>query len=187
MIAKMEKQELKQGNKPHESKQSAQEAVKGFETELKKDVEAKAKVIEDYENTMKRLQADFENYVKRTQKEKEDFAKVSIARVLVKFVDIMDDLDRTMIILEKTTDAEVKTGIKMVHARFHKILAEEGIKQFDSKGKKVDPFQHEVIEMVVNDSPEGIVVEGLQKGYVMNDKILRAAKVRVSKGKENKK
>jgi|SRR3989344_1348760 len=183
MIVKMEmKQEL---NPAH--KQDAKQTVKEFETELKKDVEAKTEVIEDYENTMKRLQADFENYVKRTQKEKEDYSKVAVARVLVKFVEIMDDLDRTMNILEKSTDAEVKTGIKMVHSRFHKILAEEGIKSFDSRGKKLDPFMHEVIEMVASGSPEGIIVEELQKGYVLDDKMLRAAKVKVSKGKGDKK
>lgn len=165
-------------------KAEMKDTVMKIENELKNDVVEKEKMLTDYENTMKRLQADFENYVKRSQKEKDDFAKVAVAKVLVKFVDIVDDLDRTLNILEKTQDGELKTGIKMVHSRFHKLLAEEGIKSFESRGKKLDPFQHEVIEMVSHNGPEGIVVEELQKGYSMKDKILRAAKVKVSKGKE---
>src|SRR3989344_273911 len=169
------------------TKQEVKETIKEFESQLKGDIDAKFKIIEDYENTLKRLQADFENYVKRTQKEKEDFARVVVAKTLVKFVDIADDLDRTLNVLEKTQDGEIKFGIKMVHGRFHKILQEEGIKLFDSKGMKFDPFQHEVIEMVASEGPEGVVVEEIQKGYFMGDKVLRPAKVRVSKGKENKK
>ncbi len=164
-------------------KQEVKKEVAGFEAQLKKDVDAKTQVILDYENSLKRLQADFENTLKRSQKEKEDYSKVAVARVLVKFVDIVDDLDRALNILEKSQDGEVKTGIKMVHSRFHKILSDEGIKSFDSSGKKVDPFMHEVIEMVSHETPEGTVVEELQKGYSMNDKVLRTAKVRVSKGK----
>ena len=190
-MVKMEmKQETKRESKSgvkQDSKQEAKDTVKEFEDQLRKDVDAKAQIILDYENTLKRLQADFENTLKRTHKEKEDYAKVAVAKVLVRFVDIADDLDRALNILEKTQEGEVKTGIKMVHSRFHKILSDEGIKSFDSKGKKLDPFMHEVIEMVANDGPEGIVVEEIQRGYVMKDKVLSAAKVKVSKGKGDKK
>ena len=186
MIAKMEKQETKRESKSgvkHDSKLEVAETVKEFEAQLRKDVDAKAQIILDYENTLKRLQADFENTLKRTHKEKEDYAKVAVAKVLIRFVDIADDFDRALNILEKTQEGEVKTGIKMVHNRFHKILSDEGIKSFDSKGRKLDPFMHEVIEMVSSEGPEGVVVEEVQKGYVMKDKVLRAAKVKVSKSK----
>ncbi|MEK6909437.1 MAG: nucleotide exchange factor GrpE [Nanoarchaeota archaeon] len=167
-------------------KQEVKKDVNEFEDQLKNDIEMKTKVIEDYENSLKRLQADFENYVKRSQKEKEDFARVAIAKVLVKFVDIVDDLDRALSVLEKIQDGEVKTGIKMVHSRFHKILREEGIKPFDSEGNSVDPYKHEVIEMVSSNKSEGTVIEEIQKGYSLGDKILRVAKVRVSNGEIRK-
>jgi len=155
-----------------------------LEPQLAKDLEEKSKIIADYENTLKRLQADFENYVKRVDKEKQDATKYAVAKILTKVVNIVDDLDRSMQVLEKTQDKEIKTGIQMIHKQFHKILQEEGIKPFDSKGKKLDPYQHEVIEMVAHDSPEGTIIEELQKGYHLHDKILRTAKVRVSKGKQ---
>ncbi len=161
-----------------------QKPAEKLEPQLTKDLEEKSKIIADYENTLKRLQADFENYVKRVQKEKEDTTKIAVAKVLTKVVNMVDDLDRTIQILEKTQDKEIKTGIQMIHKQFHKILQEEGIKPFDSKGKKLDPYQHEVIEMVAHDSPEGTVIEEVQKGYHLHDKILRTAKVRVSKGKQ---
>src|SRR3989338_6532412 len=138
-----------------------------------KDIEDKSKII-----------ADFENYVKRVDKEKQDATKYAVAKILTKIVNLVDDLDRSMQVLEKTQDKEIKTGIQMIHKQFHKILQEEGIKPFDSKGKKLDPYQHEVIEMVAHDSPEGTIIEELQKGYHLHDKILRTAKVRVSKGKQ---
>ena len=169
-----------------EDKQENEKVINEFEAQLRIDIEEKDKIISDYEITMKRLQADFDNYVKRTQKEKEDFAKIVGAKILVRFVDIADDLDRTLSILEKTQDNEVKTGIKMVHARFSKILQDEGIKSFISKGKKIDPYFHEVIEMVPSDGEEGLIVEEIQKGYVMKDHILRTAKVKVSKRVEKK-
>ncbi len=158
-----------------------------LEAQLQKDLEEKSKIIADYENTLKRLQADFENYVKRVDKEKQDFSKFAAAKILAKFLNVIDDFDRSMQVLEKTQDKEIKTGMQMIHKQFHKILQEEGIKPFDSKGKKLDPYQHEVIEMVAHDSPEGTVIEELQKGYNLHDKILRTAKVRVSKGKSQEK
>lgn len=164
-----------------------QKSPEKLDVQLNKDLEEKSKIIADYENTLKRLQADFENYVKRVEKEKQDVTKYAVAKILTKLVNIVDDLDRTLQILEKTQDKEIKTGIQMIHKQFHKILQEEGIKPFDSKGKKLDPYQHEVIEMVVHESPEGTVIEELQKGYNLHDKILRTAKVRVSKGKSQEK
>ena len=143
----------------------------------------KDQIITDYENTLKRLQADFENYVKRVDKEKQDVTKYATAKVLTKFLNVIDDLDRTLQVLEKTENKEIKTGIQMVHKQFHKILEEEGIKPMQSIGKKVDPYQHEIIDMVEHESPEGIIIEEAQKGYHLHDKILRTAKVRVSKGK----
>ena len=181
MFKMMEKMEMKQ-EKKMENDLEVKKKVSSFESQFKKDIEAKVKIIEDYENTLKRLQADFENYIKRVQKEKEDYAKLAVAKVLVKFVDIVDDLDRALNVLEKTKDGEIKTGIKMVHSRFHRILTDEGIKSFSSKGNKFDPYIHEVIEMVSSEEPDGIVVEEIQKGYFMNDDVLRTAKVKVSKG-----
>ena len=158
-----------------------------LEVQLAKDLEEKSKIIADYENTLKRLQADFENYVKRVDKEKLDYMKFATGKVLTKFLNVVDDLDRTLQILEKTENKEIKTGIHMVHKQFHKILEEEGVKEMICGGKKVDPYCHEIIEMKEHESPEGTIIEVAQKGYHIHDKILRTAKVKVSKGKSQEK
>jgi molecular chaperone GrpE len=152
--------------------------------QLKKDLEEKQKIIEDYESSLVRLQADFENFIKRTQKEKEDFAKYSASKVIIKLLNIIDDFERTIQLLEKSNNPEIKAGIEMVHKQFHKILQEEGVKPMPCKGKKFDPYCHEIIDMVEHESDEGTVVEELQKGYHIHDKVLRTAKVRVSRGKQ---
>lgn len=158
-----------------------------LEVQLAKDLEEKSKIIADYENTLKRLQADFENYIKRVDKEKQDFTKYAAAKVLTKCLNIVDDLDRSLQVLEKTNNGEIKTGIHMIHKQFHKILEEEGVKEMQCTGKKVDPHCHEIIEMKEHESPEGTIIEIVQKGYHLHDKILRTAKVRVAKGKPQEK
>jgi len=158
-----------------------------LEVQLAKDLEEKSKIIADYENTLKRLQADFENYVKRVDKEKLDYMKFAAAKILAKLVHIVDDLDRALQVLEKTENKEIKAGIHMVHKQFHKMLEEEGVKEMTCMGKKVDPYCHEIIEMKEHESPEGTIIEVAQKGYHVHDKILRTAKVKVSKGKPQEK
>lgn len=153
------------------------------EDSLKKELEEKQIIIQDYESTLKRLQADFENYIKRSQKEKEDFAKFASSKILKKLLNIIDDFERTIILLEKTDNKEIKQGIEMVHKQFHKILEEEGVKQMCAKGNQFDPYCHEIIDMMEHETKEGTVVEEIQKGYHLHDKVLRTAKVRVSKGK----
>lgn len=169
------------------TKKEPKDDIKKLEIQLAKDLEEKSKIIADYENTLKRLQADFENYVKRVDKEKEDFTKYAAAQILTKMLMIVDDLDRTLQVLEKTENKEIKAGIHMVHKQFHKILEEEGIKEMVCGGKKVDPYCHEIIDMKEHESPEGTIIEVAQKGYHLRDKILRTAKVRVSKGKPREK
>lgn len=154
-------------------------------TEEKKPL-SKEEIIADYENSIRRLQADFENYIKRTEKEKLDFAKYTSAKTVGKFLNIIDSLDMAMIILEKENNAEIKTGIRMIHKQFHKILEEEGVKPMNCKNQKFDPYCHEIIDMVEHETPEGTIVDELQKGYHIHEKVLRTAKVRVSKGKVKK-
>src|SRR3989344_599609 len=98
---------------------------------------------------------------------------------------IISDYEITMKRLQADFDNYVKRTQKEKED-FAKILQDEGIKSFISKGKKIDPYFHEVIEMVPSDGEEGLIVEEIQKGYVMKDHILRTAKVKVSKRVEKK-
>src|SRR3989344_2731448 len=120
-------------------------------------LEEKDKQINDYINDLKRLQAEFENYIKRNEKEKEEFSKY----------------------------ASYKLGIKLLHKNFHKVLEEENIKEIKSVGERINPFYHEVIQKVKSDKDDGIILEEIQKGYLLYDKVLRHAKVVSSENIKN--
>mgnify|MGYP001610872852 CR=1 FL=1 len=135
------------------------------------------KAIEDYTNTLKRLQADFENYIKRVEKEKEEFVNYSNHKLITKLLVIADDLDKA---LDVVKDKEVANGLEMIHKQFHKVLQEEGVLQINAVGAKLDPYMHEVID-IVSGNEDDLIIDEIQRGYIIKDKVLRPSKVRVSK------
>ncbi|MCH8067347.1 MAG: nucleotide exchange factor GrpE [Nanoarchaeota archaeon] len=141
-------------------------------------------VIDELTNTLQRIQAEFENYKKRVDKEKAEFVKYSKAELIQR---ILPTIDTFEIALRSTKDNEkfVK-GMEMVYAQLISLLHAEGLKPIESLGKKFDPYLHEVMLKEKSDDDDGIVLEELQKGYMLNDKVLRHSKVKVSE-KENKK
>ncbi len=143
-------------------------------------VENQEKVVEDYTNTLKRLQADFENYIKRVDKEKQEFANYSNYKLVAKMLTILDDFDKAMEAIK--SEPKLADGFSMIYQKMNKLLQEEGVVPIEAVGNKLDPYKHEVIDLV--DGEDDIVVEEIQKGYMMKDKVLRTSKVRISKKKE---
>ena len=142
------------------------------------------KLVEEYTKTLQRLQADFDNHIKRTKKEKEDLEKYATAKLAVKLLNVTDDFERTLKLVNESQDKKLAQGLEMVQKQLFKILDEEGIKPINAKGNKFDPFKHEIIDLR-NGDKDDMVLEELQKGYTMHDKVLRTSKVIVSK-KEGK-
>ena len=143
--------------------------------------ELKAK-LDEYTNNLMRLQADFENYMKRAEKEKQEFSKYASHKLALKLVNLLDDFERTLENINNMENKEVKEGIEMVYKQMQKMLNEEGVKNIEALGKKFDPYMHEVLD-IIEGKEDDLVVEELQKGYLMHDKVLRTCKVRVSKAK----
>ncbi len=141
----------------------------------------KEQLIQDYTNTLKRLQADFENYVKRAETEKTRYQQYGASQVLLKFLDIADDLERAHPLVQSVSNEELKQGMTMILKRFHKILTEEGVTPIPALGQKCDPYKHEIIDVIASPQPDDIIVEELQKGYMHKEGVLRTSKVRVSK------
>ncbi|MCH8003141.1 MAG: nucleotide exchange factor GrpE [Nanoarchaeota archaeon] len=141
-------------------------------------------VIAELTETLQRTQAEFENYKKRVDKEKQEFVKYAKAELIQKLLPTIDTFE---IALKSTKDNEkfVK-GMDMVYAQLMSLLHTEGLKPIEAFGKKFDPYLHEVMLKEKSDKDEGIVLEELQKGYMLNDKVLRHSKVKVSE-KDNKK
>ena len=164
----------KEGKKQGDEKETKKQAKKPNDKE----------VIEELTETLQRTQAEFENYKKRVDKDKAEFVKYAKGEIIQK---ILPTLDTFEIAFKSTSDKEkfVK-GIEMVYAQLFSLLEAEGLKKIESDGKKFDPYLHEVMLKEKSDKEDGIILEELQKGYMLNDKVLRHTKVKVSE-KDNKK
>ena len=142
-------------------------------------------LVAEYTEHLKRLQAEFENYVKRVEKERAEISERASARLIIKLLVIVDDFDRAVHQL-KDVSPETRKGIELIFKNLHKVLAEEKVAPIKSIGEKLDPYRHEVLLQVESDAPEETILEELQKGYLMNGRVIRYAKVKVSKGPSEK-
>lgn len=144
--------------------------------------EMKAK-LDEYTNHLKRLQAEFENYQKRTDKERHQVSQYASERVITKILTIVDDFDRAV---ESIKDEKDREGVSMIAKELHKLLDEEGVKPIEAVGQVLDTTRHEVM-LIEEGEEDGRVLEELQKGYTMHDKVIRYSKVKVCKhgGKHN--
>ncbi|MDO5027324.1 MAG: nucleotide exchange factor GrpE [Tissierellia bacterium] len=151
--------------------------------EEKKDVDKDSK--EDFEDealktTLARLQADFQNYRNRTEKEKASVYAYANEKLVLKLLPIIDNLERA-IASEKEEDAFYQ-GVKMIYDELIKVLDKEGIVRFDPVGEKFDPNFHQAIFMEESSEMESEhILETFQVGYMIKDKVIRPAMVKVSK------
>lgn len=169
---------MKKGDKKQSEEKKAEEKQRVSKKPTEKEV------ITELTETLQRTQAEFENYKKRVDKEKAEFIKYSKAELIQS---LLPTIDTFQIALKSTKDNEkfVK-GMDMVYAQLISLLHSEGLKPIESLGKKFDPYLHEVMLKEKSDKDDGIVLEELQKGYMLNDKVLRHSKVKISE-KANKK
>lgn len=136
------------------------------------------KKIDELTDTLKRLQAEFENYKKWNAKEKADFIKYSHADLIAKILPVLDSFE---IALKNTADNDkFIEGIKIIYAQFHSMLEAEGLRPIKAAGEKFDPYRHEVLMKEESEKPDETVLEEFQKGYMLNDKVLRHSKVKIS-------
>jgi molecular chaperone GrpE len=131
-----------------------------------------------------RQQADFENLRKRVEREKQEFVKFANEGLIVDLLGILDDLERAVSLAEdkhQDLPAFLK-GVEMILAHLYELLKANGVKPIEAQGKGFDPTRHEALMQVEDgDKPEHTVVEELQKGYCMNDRVIRTSKVKVTK------
>ncbi|MDA8227055.1 MAG: nucleotide exchange factor GrpE [Desulfitobacterium hafniense] len=136
----------------------------------------------DYYSHLQRLQAEFDNYRKRTQKEKEDTSRFASERILVELLPILDNFERAVDAAQTNQDFKAfSQGVEMILRQMQKVLEKEGLTPIDPVGKPFDPNLHEaVLQVESEDHPENIVVEELQRGYYLKEKVLRPSMVKVS-------
>lgn len=127
-----------------------------------------------------RLFAEFDNYKRRTQKERVELLQTAGKDVLVSLLTVLDDFDRANKANEKATDvAAVQEGVNLVHTKLKGILTQKGLKEMESMNTVFDTDLHEAITKIPapNEDLKGKVVDVLEKGYTLNDKVIRFAKV----------
>ncbi len=145
-----------------------------------KDLEEKT---EKYLNSLIRVQADFENYKKANYQENERYRLRVKEEMLKKLIKHYEDLHRALKVLDSLKMGEsVKKGFKMIVENFEKFLEDEGVKPMHSEGEKFDPYKHEALLVEENENlPENIILEEMDKGYYLNNKVLKPAGVKISK------
>lgn len=138
---------------------------------------------ENLRDKLLRLGAEFENYKKRVQREREDFMKYAGEVFVFELLHIVDNFERAFQAADNTQDFKVlHKGVEMILKETQAFLKTKGVKKMEVIDKEFDPHKHEAIEHVArDDKPENIIVEELQAGYELNGKVIRPAKVKVSK------
>lgn len=144
------------------------------EKQLDKVVEVLEKEKAEYLDSLKRLKAEFENYQKRVEKESTERAKFGSEDLILKLLKLKDSFERA---LEHAKDDEFGKGIKMILNELDKILEEEGVKIVEVIGKEFDAMKHEAIGFAKGEKDK--IVEEVEKGYELFEKIIRPAKVKV--------
>lgn len=138
---------------------------------------------EKYLNSLVRTRADFENYKKSVLRDKENYNAMVKEKIMNKLIDHYEDLLRAQQVLDiNQSNKAVQNGFEMIVRNFEKLLKEEGVNPMNCKGEKFDPYKHEsVIVEENNDLPENTILEVIDKGYYLNNKVLKPARVKVSK------
>lgn len=152
---------------------------------IQKEIESLRKVVnerDEYLKLLQRVQADFTNYQKRIKNEKECWDKYQDESILRELIPALENLDRPLKIKCQTDEAKcILDGVELTRREIARILEKRGIKQIKSKGEKFDPSMHEAVGMIESaDHPEGTILEELRTGYMLHDRVIRAAQVRIS-------
>ncbi len=142
----------------------------------------------DYYAQLIRLKAEFENYRKRVDREKPDWYKLGAAGVLGKLLPLYDLLRHAhQDVKAGHADTPLAIGMDAIFREYEKLFKEEGVTQMDPLGKPFDPHYHEAFGFVNKPGcEEGAVADVLQAGFMLGDKVLRTAKVRLQKGEPKK-
>ncbi|SFS86622.1 molecular chaperone GrpE [Paenibacillus sp. BC26] len=145
-------------------------------------VEALEKLAEENQQRYLRAQADFDNFRRRTMKEKEELGQYASMKLIGQLLPVVDNFGRAIDAAKNGGDGEsFSKGVDMIFRQLEQVLEAEGLKAMDAVGQPFNPDFHQAIMQVESDEhEEGIVVEEVQKGYVLKDKVLRPAMVKVS-------
>ncbi|KAI7258352.1 hypothetical protein KC345_g10575 [Hortaea werneckii] len=158
--------------------EEAGEAASGSGEDYKKLQE----LADEHQARALRVQADFDNFRRRTQKEKEELAQYATSRLVTELLPVLDNFERALATAPASADSEAFTkGVNMIFRQLDGVLKSQGLTAMESVGQPFNPEYHQAIMQVESEEhEEGIVTEEVQKGYLLKDKVLRPAMVKVS-------
>ena len=184
------KKEIKIEDKAKENKESPKKETKkktsrkSSTTKVKEELEETRIELAELKDKYLRLFAEFDNYKKRTVKEKLDLMKTASQDLMEVLLPVLDDFDRAKKSADDENSSEVfSEGVSMVYTKLYNLLNSKGLKPMESNGEPFDPEFHDAITEIPapTDEMKGKVVDTIEKGYLLQDKIIRHAKVVVGK------
>ena len=138
---------------------------------------------DEYLDALQRLKAEFDNYRKRAARDQESFAARASEALVKELLPVMDDLERALDAAERHEEATLEDGVRLVHQALAQVLRKHGLEEIETNGR-FDPHVHEALLSQPSDAEEGSVIDVLQKGYRLGDRVLRPARVVVAAAKE---
>ena len=136
--------------------------------------------VQEADDRLLRLAADFDNYKKRALRERQEYVAFANERLVKDLLPILDDLDRALQAAAEHEEAQLEEGVRLVHRSLEHLLQREGVKEIDTSGQ-FDPHVHEaLLAQPVEDAESGAVVDVVQKGYTLGDRVVRPARVIVA-------
>lgn len=174
--------EKEEKDSPAREAQDKEEKVVTLKEEDYLKIQQEISQAKEYQERLLRIQADFDNARKRIEKQNQDFIKYAAEEIILELLTILDDLERTTLAAEnKSSSLETfLKGIEMILAHLYEMLKKYGVKHIEAAGRPFDPHTSEALMQVESDMPEHTVLEELQKGYYLHERIIRTAKVKVA-------
>ena len=160
--------------------QAEEAAPLTHEEQLEKELEDAQAVIEEQKDKYLRLSAEFDNYRKRTMKEKAELILNGGEKSISSILPVIDDFERAIKTMETDKDVKaVKEGVELIYNKFMAVMAQNGVKVIETKDQPLDTDYHEAIAVIPAPSEEqkGKILDCVQTGYTLNDKVIRHAKV----------
>ena len=163
-----------------QDEQAENAAPMTHEEELEKELETAQETIEEQKDKYLRLSAEFDNYRKRTMKEKAELILNGGEKSLSSILPVVDDFERAIKTMETATDVQaVKEGVELIYNKFMATLAQNGVKVIETKDQPLNTDYHEATAVIPapSEAQKGKILDCVQTGYTLNDKVLRHAKV----------
>lgn len=175
-------QQEEQGQTEQPSEEQTEPSEKDRIAELQQTIEQLKSEQEELNNRLLRVQADYDNFRRRTKEEKTAAAKYKVQSIAEKLLPVLDNFERGLNMEAESDETKsLLQGMEIVYRQLKDVFEAENIKEIEAEGKPFDPELHQAVMQVENEDVEpNTVVEVMQKGYILNDRVIRPAMVKVT-------